>query len=464
MLRTVQLRYAWRGNFRQAVLLGSLGIAFVAAGALGEYPLLWLVGAVLMVAAGVVAPRRDAMPSKPVGELSPDEKGPARRPMPACRSTDECDADDLQSVVDQMLAQGRYTLLLRPQIATNLSESQFARAIGALQTHMALVPDGEVTLGPVDDAFNDGPPDARDSRSAKTHDVAVKRFFLDRYLVTNREYFEFVAAGGYRQASLWDEAILPAVLDFVDRTGEPGPHFWKEGCFLEGTEDEPVVGVCWHEAVAYARWVGKRLPSDAEWVKAGAWPVPMANNQRLQRKFPWGDDMDRTRANLWESGPGRIVGVREFADGVSVGGVYQLIGNVWEWINAPFHGGGHPLGRLNFKTPMKAIRGGAFDTYFDMQATCQFQSGDSALARKRNIGFRLAIGVCDLVLDYAAVDPTVRESLAEPLGARSDAGEERRSTTDVLETSEETVDETRRETIHQQASEVEVALGEESRS
>ena len=49
---------------------------------------------------------------------------------------------------------------------------------------------------------------------------------------------------------------------------------------------------------------------------------------------------------------------------------------------------------------MKSIRGGAFDTYFDNQATCQFQSGESPLARKHNIGFRLAVGVCDLVLDH----------------------------------------------------------------
>ncbi|HLA85909.1 MAG TPA: SUMF1/EgtB/PvdO family nonheme iron enzyme, partial [Thermoguttaceae bacterium] len=225
------------------------------------------------------------------------------------------------------------------------------------------------------------------------------RFFLDRWPVTNRQYFEFVAAGGYRKTSLWDESALPAVLDFVDHTGEPGPRFWKGGCFLEGTDDHPVVGVCWYEAVAYARWVGKRLPSDAEWVKAGAWPVPTADGGRIQRVYPWGDDVDRSRANLWNTGLGRVVDVHEFSEGMSLGGVYQLIGNVWEWTAGNFTGGEHPLGKLVFKTPMKSIRGGAFDTYFDNQSTCQFQSGEATLARKRNIGFRLAIGVCDLLLE-----------------------------------------------------------------
>jgi len=58
------------------------------------------------------------------------------------------------------------------------------------------------------------------------------------------------------------------------------------------------VGVCWHEATAFARWVGKRLPSDAEWTKAGAWPILLSSTQHSQRKYPWGETMDRRRANL----------------------------------------------------------------------------------------------------------------------------------------------------------------------
>ena len=125
--------------------------------------------------------------------------------------------------------------------------------------------------------------------------MQVAHFFLDRYPVTNREYYEFVAAGGYGQLSLWDESIWTAVLDFVDLTGEPGPRFWKMGCFAAGKENHPVVGVSWHEAAAYARWTGKRLPTDAEWVKAGSWPVNVSVTNRAQRKYPWGDTMDRDR-------------------------------------------------------------------------------------------------------------------------------------------------------------------------
>lgn len=387
---------------RLVVLAGGAGIVLMVAGAMENITTLWAAGAVLVVFAVANWPCQFKAKPPVIDSPEEDERPRAIRPEPAGGHSGAISPDDTDGLVRQMVAQHRYALLLRPQIAASLNQTQFTQAIEALQARMALVPDGEVTLGQVDENPDDQPSgEDEHGRSAPCRTLRVKRFFLDRHPVTNREFFEFVAAGGYEQMSLWDESVLPAVLDFVDRTGEPGPRFWKEGCFLEGTDDHPVIGVCWHEAAAYARWVGKRLPSDAEWVKAGAWPVPLANHGRIQRRYPWGDDMDRRRANLWGSGPGRIVGVNEFAGGISLGGVQQLIGNVWEWTAADFHGGDHPLGKLTFKTPMKTIRGGAFDTYFDNQATCQFASGETTLARKRNIGFRLAIGVCDLVLDHS---------------------------------------------------------------
>jgi iron(II)-dependent oxidoreductase len=77
--------------------------------------------------------------------------------------------------------------------------------------------------------------------------------------------------------------------------------------------------------------------------------------------------------------------------------VQQLVGNVWEWTSSSF-GIWEPAGRkIETTTPLKSIRGGAFDTYFDSQAHCQFQSGESPLARKHNIGFRCALGFCDVI-------------------------------------------------------------------
>ncbi len=136
--------------------------------------------------------------------------------------------------------------------------------------------------------------------------------------------------------ALWDSTIWPAVLDFVDRTGHSGPRFWEEGHYPEGLEDHPVVGVSWYEGAAYARWTGKRLPSDPEWVKAGCWPVLTQGTRPMQRRYPWGDTMDRELAHLWGNWQSGTIPVYELPGGVSVGGVYHLIGNVWEWTTSNF--------------------------------------------------------------------------------------------------------------------------------
>jgi gamma-glutamyl hercynylcysteine S-oxide synthase len=313
------------------------------------------------------------------------DRSPVISPLPTSRKA--VDPNDINALVEQMSEQGRFALLLRQQVAGNLSEEQFGQALGVLGECMALVPDGDVQL--------------EEGDSSRV--VRVQRFFLDRYPVTNRQYYEFVMAGGYHQPGLWDEAILPGVLEFVDRTGDPGPKYWQNGRYPEGEDKHPIVGVSWYEAAAYARWVGKRLPSDAEWIKAGAWPVRISSTTQVQRKYPWGDSMERSRANLWGSGPGRTVPVDQYPGGVSAGGVYQLIGNVWEWTTSNFSGASLPSEHLptqglRLSTPLRSIRGGAFDTYFDNQAAFQFQSGENPLSRRDNIGFRCVVGVCDLML------------------------------------------------------------------
>jgi iron(II)-dependent oxidoreductase len=144
--------------------------------------------------------------------------------------------------------------------------------------------------------------------------------------------------------------------------------------------------------------MGKRLPTDAEWVKAACWPVATDGAAMIQRRFPWGDSLDRSRANLWGSGPNRVVAVTEFRAGISMGGMYQLIGNVWEWTASDFR---LPPNQASADAALlKNIRGGAYDTYFDNQATSQFESGEYPLSRRHNIGFRCAIGTCDLVLAF----------------------------------------------------------------
>jgi gamma-glutamyl hercynylcysteine S-oxide synthase len=297
-----------------------------------------------------------------------------------------------QSLIDEMLSQSRYALLLRPQIIGNLTSDELARTGAALSEGMCLVPSGEVALHPLPDDEESGTRNA-----SRRTSLRVEAYYLDRYPVTNAQFQQFVASGGYEQIAIWDREMWPAVLDFVDQTGHPGPRFWRKGAPPVGEANYPVVGVCWYEAWAYSRWAGKRLATDAEWVKAASWPVSMAGHPLLERRYPWGDAMDRGRANLWGSGPGRTVSVDQFPLGVSVGGAQQLIGNVWEWTADTFSlDDAMAEANVTLQPKIKSIHGGAFDTYLDTQATCQFRSGDYALARKHNIGFRSAIGMCDL--------------------------------------------------------------------
>ncbi|HTN76679.1 MAG TPA: SUMF1/EgtB/PvdO family nonheme iron enzyme, partial [Pirellulaceae bacterium] len=195
---------------------------------------------------------------------------PHRRPsisQPPVVSTQPDAAEDTGDLIEQMLKQGRYALLLRPQIVANLATEQMQRALAELDERMALVPNGDVVL-----RASRYEPGDEDDLSALERVVRVDPLFLDRYPVTNRQYKAFVDAGGYEQISLWDSSVWPAILDFVDSTGHSGPRYWKDGAYPSKEEDHPVVGICWYEANAYARWVGKRLPTDPEWVKAGGWP------------------------------------------------------------------------------------------------------------------------------------------------------------------------------------------------
>ncbi|HEV3418536.1 MAG TPA: formylglycine-generating enzyme family protein [Pirellulales bacterium] len=333
--------------------------------------------------------------------VASDESAVADSRRHAVKPEDE----NLSSLVEQMLADGRFALLLRPQIAGNLAPEMLAAAQADLDRQMALVPDGEVQLEPNRLSAAAELDVAEEALERVTIHVAAT--FLDRTPVTNRQFQAFVSAGGYEQMAIWDPVIWPAMLDFVDSTRRPGPRYWIDGRCSPGKEDHPVIGICWYEAAAYARWIGRRLPTDAEWVKAASWPVSISPNTYVQRKYPWGNTMERQRANLWGSGPGGTAPVNEFASGVSVGGAYQLIGNVWEWtadnflwiVAASENNTNQPL--------LKTIRGGAFDTYFDNQATSQFASGESPLGRKHNIGFRCALGICDLsvtVAEPAALD------------------------------------------------------------
>jgi iron(II)-dependent oxidoreductase len=298
--------------------------------------------------------------------------------------------DDRARLVKRFVDQRRTAILLRSQIARTLSPEHLALVQEAFRQDVARVEAGEVVL--VNWTLDEADPlpghNARPTAS-------VAALFLDSFPVTNRQFRTFLSDGGYGQQSLWDAAIWPRVSEFVDRSGTAGPRFWRNADFPAGEDEFPVVGVSWYEADAYARWAGRRLPTDAEWVKAAACPAA-SSPDAVPRRFPWGDSPDSRRANLWITGIGHPVRVSDFPAGASSVGTMQMIGNVWEWTasNVQITASGK---EVQFNVPLKSLRGGAFDTYFENQTTCQIQSGDSPLVRRHNIGFRCALSTAEII-------------------------------------------------------------------
>jgi len=281
---------------------------------------------------------------------------------------------------------------LLSQADVDLSESELEAAWKSLRESMALVPEGEVLLTATDpDSF------CENSSLAATVSISLPSYHVDRFCVSNEEFLEFVRAGGYLEDHLWPSEILSNVLQFVDSTDQPGPRYWIDGHPPRDLLQHPVTGICWYEANAFAHWIGKRLPSPAEWQWAAVW-AGGPNTASAQRRYPWGDSFDPSRCNTWNSGLGRTVVVDEYYSGCTPNGVYQLIGNVWEWTSSLLECDESSHGdRILTEYPLAEIRGGAFDTYFSSQVTAQFRTGQSLLFRGANVGFRCCVAADRLV-------------------------------------------------------------------
>jgi serine/threonine-protein kinase len=185
---------------------------------------------------------------------------------------------------------------------------------------MVYIPGGAFKMG-----RNDG-----DDYEKPAHDVSVKPFFMDLYEVTCAEYHKFIQA-----------------------TGHKPPPSWKGGNIPAGSERKPVTDINYEDAEAYAKWAGKRLPTEEEWEFAAR-----GTDGRL---FPWGDkwEKDKARANANAAAKG-LADVGSYKDGASPFGLHDMAGNAWEWTSTPL--AAYPDGKLP-EVPHKdamVIRGGCY--------------------------------------------------------------------------------------------------------
>jgi iron(II)-dependent oxidoreductase len=209
------------------------------------------------------------------------------------------------------------------------------------------------------------------------HPVELNPFRIARAPVTNREFAEFIEAGGYRAQELWSKAGWA----WRERERAERPVYWQSKADGVSTwrrfdraealaPDAPVVFVSWYEAEAWCRWARRRLPTEAEW-EAAALGEPSTSATRLaevKRRWPWGDSAptaQHANLDLVSDGP---LDVAACPRGDSAFGCRQMVGNIWEWTASDFmpFPGFAPDPYKDYSQPWfgtrKVLRGGAWAT------------------------------------------------------------------------------------------------------
>jgi iron(II)-dependent oxidoreductase len=230
------------------------------------------------------------------------------------------------------------------------------------------------------------------------HARSTAAFQIDTTPVTNGQMAEFVSEGGYRRQEWWTDEGW----EWKERHGVDMPMYWSrdgQGFAVRSFADTapldetlPVCHVSWPEATAYARFAGKRLPTEVEWEKAAAWNPGSGE----KRRYPWGPEpADRERANLDQLAFGTAP-AGSYPDGASPCGALQMIGDVWEWTASTF--GAYPGFRAFpyreyseefFGGPYRVLRGGAWATQ-PGAVTITFRNWDLPERRQLFAGFRCA--------------------------------------------------------------------------
>jgi hypothetical protein len=207
-------------------------------------------------------------------------------------------------------------------------------------TGMVNIPSGSYTVG----SGNGG------SQAAAEQTITLDDYWIDRYEISNVQYAAFVA-----------------------ETGAPTPSHWQVGSIPAGKDNNPVQGVTWQMANDYCEWADKRLPSEAEWEVAARGPQSWL--------YPWGNDATLVQLASNSSYPVGTVPANR-----SGFGVYDMAGNVWEWVGDPYA----PVGNTE-----QVLRGGAYD--FQKNMTYRLLGNPSIPTMSATAGFRCGASSVELV-------------------------------------------------------------------
>ncbi len=242
--------------------------------------------------------------------------------------------------------------------------------VGQDGAEMVLVPAGPFIMGAVGEKVRDD--------ESPVRRLNLPAFYIDRCEVTNAQYARYIAA-----------------------TKATPPVSWDGGKPPQGKENCAVTNVTWFDAMRYAVWAGKRLPTEAEWEKAA--------RGTDGRRFPWGNEDDKARRNLDNDGKIRPVGT--FPAGASPFGCLDMSGNVWEW-TADWYAGypGTAARSVHFGKQYKVMRGGGGIYFYgiDNRGDCTQRARLVPYGEHDGLGFRC---VKDAPGTKAPYDP--RKTLAE---------------------------------------------------
>jgi iron(II)-dependent oxidoreductase len=256
---------------------------------------------------------------------------------------------------------------------------------------MVRFPRGRVTIGTVDRLA------AYDNERPR-HEVELVPFWIDAAPVTNGDYIAFIDDGGYTRPELWSEAGWA----WRQQDGAESPkYWWREGAIWHrrvfdrlGPVDlhTPVCHVCYYEAEAFARWAGKRLPTELEWEAAASWDP----STRTASTYPWGNAAPTPNDANLDQLSFDVAPIGAYERNVSPIGCYGMIGDVWEWTSSDF--AGYPgyetfpypeYSEAFFGNEYKVLRGGSFATRPGAIRNT-FRNWDYPIRRQIFSGFRCA--------------------------------------------------------------------------
>lgn len=243
------------------------------------------------------------------------------------------------------------TLILQLQRASaaELYHPTTNKQSSPLSTEMVKIPAGEFYMG-----SNEGAQD----NERPAHRIHLDTYWIDRYPVTCEQYREFIAAGGYQNRRWWSEEGW----QWLQSHPVAQPLYWWNS---PDWDQHPVCGVSWYEAQAYARFVGKRLPTEAEWEKAASWDKAAG----CKHSYPWGEVPPSAKTCNHDTLVGHTTPANAYPAGQSAYGCYDMLGNVWEWTASWFDGyegfQRYPYrgySQVYFDNQHRVLRGGSWAT------------------------------------------------------------------------------------------------------